>query len=95
MNNRNMLAVSQLKEHIRRSNICLEIHIGDEIRKQLNIKKRSVNWLADEMGCDQSNLNKKLKKPHLDYPLLHHISEVLDVDFFALYSLSLSEKKEK
>ena len=66
-----------------------EIHIGNEIRKVLNAQKRSVNWLAEEIGCDHSNLRKKLEKPHINVGLLHSISKVLSVDFFVLYSRSL------
>ena len=76
--------------------MCLRIHLGDEIRKQLNVQQRSVNWLADKIGCDQSNLRKKLEKPHFNIVMLYRISAVLNVDFFAHYSESLSDlKREK
>ena len=68
----------------------VKIHIGAEVRKELYVQKRTINWLADEIGCDQSNLRKKLKKRYINPPLLHRISEVLQVDFFAIYSQSLS-----
>ena len=69
-----------------------KIHIGNKIHQQLHDQQRTLNWLADEMGCDQSNLYKKLKKPHICCLLLHRISEVLHVDFFSFYSKSLSFK---
>ena len=79
------------------NNICKQkfmefqkIHIGEEINKVLHDQQRSLNWLADEMGCDHSNLYKKLKKPHICCLLLYRISEVLHVDFFSYYSQSLS-----
>ena len=67
-----------------------KIHIGEEINKVLHNQQRSLNWLADEMGCDRSNLRKKLEKPHICCLLLHRISVVLRVDFFSYYSKSLS-----
>jgi len=68
-----------------------KIHIGNEIRKALNTQKRSVNWLADAIGHDQSNLHKKLEKPHICTNLLYRISEFLNKDFFTLYSNLLSK----
>ena len=47
-----------------------KIDMGAEIRKILIKQNRSVNWLADELGCDQSNLNKKLQKAKVDPDLL-------------------------
>ena len=69
-----------------------KIHIGEEIRKELNTKKRSINWLAEEINCDQSNLNKQLKRQHLTTKMLYDISIALDRDFFALYSQFLYKK---
>ena len=60
----------------------IKIHIGDEIRKELNVQKRSVNWLADEIGCDRSNLSRQLQSPHLHPKKLYLISKALNVDFF-------------
>jgi len=76
------------------------IHIGEEIRKRLDVQQRSVNWLADKIGCDQSNLNKRLKTPHLHAKWMYLISKALKINLFAPYSQSLyndemmSEDKE-
>ena len=70
-------------------------HIGDEIRKYLNVQKRNVTWLADEINHDQSNLNKHLQKPHIHSVLLFKISQALGVDFFTYYSQQLPETTEK
>jgi len=72
-----------------------EIHIGNEIKKELNTQKRSINWLAGEIGCDQSNLCKILNKQHINTELLYRISECLDIDFFTLYSNLLQDKNSK
>jgi len=71
------------------------IHIGEEIKKQLNAEKRSVVWLADKIFCDPSNMRKTLKKSHISTDLLYRISDVLDKDFFACYSQNLIKKKKK
>jgi hypothetical protein len=34
------------------------IHMGDEIRKELNHQSRSIAWLANEIEHDSSNLHK-------------------------------------
>ena len=66
-----------------------KIHIGEKIAKELITQKRSVNWLADEIGCDRSNLNKQLKNRHIHPQKLHLISKALNVDFFACYSQTI------
>jgi len=68
-----------------------KIHIGNEIKKELNTQKRSVNWLADEIGHDQSNLRKKLEKPCINTNLLHSISVALGKDYFVVFTSSLSK----
>ena len=53
------------------------LHIGDEIRKELLVQDRSIAWLARKLGCDASNLNQKLKSPKIKLDLLEKISAVL------------------
>ena len=67
------------------------IHIGEEIRKQLTDQKRSVAWLAAQLGSDPSNFRKLLKNPYIATDLLYRISQTLGNDFFACYSKRLSE----
>jgi len=69
--------------------------MGTEVRKCLNRQKRSVSWLAEELNCDQSNLNKKLNKERVHPDLLYEISQVLEIDLFACYSKQLVESKGK
>ncbi|MDR1652710.1 MAG: XRE family transcriptional regulator [Prevotellaceae bacterium] len=61
-----------------------KIHIGDLIKEQLALQKRSVNWLAEEMGKDGSNFSKQLKKCHLGTDLITQIGKVLNVNFFEI-----------
>ena len=66
--------------------------MGNEIRKCLYEKNLSVNWLADALGCDQSNLNKKLQKPKVDPDLVCKISQLLGVNLFDCYSKHLADE---
>ena len=38
----------------------IKFHTGAEIRKRLNEQKRSVLWLVEETGCDNSSLGRRL-----------------------------------
>jgi len=69
------------------------IHIGEEIRKHLAEQKRSVAWLATQLGCDQSSLRKSLKKYYITTDLLFRISTLLGKDFFVYYTKLLSDEK--
>jgi hypothetical protein len=69
-----------------------KIHIGEEIRQQLKEQERSIRWLAQKVGCDQSNLNKKLQCSSIDTGLLSEISKVLEVDFFMKLSNGLTNQ---
>ena len=58
-----------------------EIHIGEDIRKELKRQGRSVVWFADAIHSDRSNTYKMLKKKSIDLELLMQISELLQHDF--------------
>jgi len=70
----------------------INLHIGDEIRKELNFQERSVAWLANRIGSDSSNLRKKLNSSHIQEEWLYKISIALKKDFFSLYSQQLSDE---
>ena len=62
-----------------KTNIC------DEILKELAAQRRSVRWLAEQIGCDHSNLSKRLKNYRsMNSDLLVSISDVLDVSFLQI-----------
>ena len=69
------------------------IHLGTEIRKELNIQKRTVAWLANEIGHDASNLGKQLNNQFVPLKWLINISKVLKKDFISLYSNKLADEK--
>ena len=72
------------------------IDIGKEIFQILKEKKRSIAWLAGEIGLDKSNLNKTLKNSRFIYfDLIYNISIALEYDFFAYGSQKLKENNDK
>lgn len=66
-----------------------DINIGAMIRQELKYQRRSVAWLAEQMGCDASNVYKILKKKSIDTQQLMRISRILEKDFFLVYSSKL------
>jgi len=69
-----------------------KILIGEIIKQKLKDTDRSMAWLAKKVNCDSSNFHKRLNSNHFDVDLLFRISEILQEDFFALYSERLRGK---
>jgi len=72
----------------------VSIHIGEVIKNELEIRKRSVAWLAGEVFCDPSNLRKRLKNHYISTDLLCRISLALGKDFFAYCSQQIFQDVE-
>lgn len=70
-----------------------DIHIGLMIRQELKYQRRSVAWLAEQVGCDASNAYKILKKKSIDTQQLMRISQILNKDFFSVYTTKLQTVK--
>jgi len=68
-----------------------EIHIGKIIRAQLKADKRSVSWLAQEIGCTRGHLYKMFRKPSIDCKLLLDISIATSFNFFKYYTAAFCE----
>lgn len=68
------------------------IHIGSEIRRVLSQQGRSIVWLADQLGIKRPNCYRIIRSKSLQTENLLRISQLLDYDFFAIYSKVLSEK---
>ena len=69
-----------------------KIDIGEYILQRLKEKERTVMWLAQKIGCDESNLRKILKNSsYIHFDLIYHISKALEEDFFAYGSQKLKE----
>lgn len=58
------------------------IHVGDLIRDELVSQGRSVQWLADKLCMDRTNMYRILKKPYIDSCFLYRISLFLNHNFF-------------
>lgn len=65
------------------------IHIGEEIRKQVEEQGKTSVWLARELGCHRTNLYKIYDKASIDTSVLLRISRILHFDFFNLFSEDL------
>jgi len=72
-----------------------EIHIGRIIRAQLKADKRSVGWLAREIGCTRNNVYKIFNKPSLDSDLILSISIAMCFNFFKYYSAEIQASIKK
>lgn len=62
------------------------IHIGQLIEQTLKEQGRTVTWFAGQLCCTRPNVYKIFKKDNIDIKLLVRISDILQVDFFAVYS---------
>ena len=62
------------------------LHIGHLIQTQLKADKRSVGWLAREIGCTRNNVYKIFNKASLDSDLLLRISKAMQFNFFRYYT---------
>ena len=62
------------------------IHIGHLIQAQLEADKRSVSWLAREIGCTRNHIYKIFKKTSLDSDLILRISKAMQFNFFKYFS---------
>lgn len=65
------------------------IHIGEQIRKQVEEQGKTSVWLARELGCHRTNLYKIYDKSSIDTSVLMRISRILGYDFFRLYTNEL------
>ncbi|MBO7255259.1 MAG: XRE family transcriptional regulator [Paludibacteraceae bacterium] len=59
-----------------------ELHIGEMIRQELKLQRRSVAWLAMQLHCNRSNAYKILERKDVDTDLLRRVSHALNCDFF-------------
>ena len=71
------------------------IHIGEEIRNELDAQGRSVLWLSQELGCNRTNIYNIFMRDAISSDLLMRISIALNKDFFALYSQQLAEYRKE
>ena len=68
------------------------IVIGELIKRELKKQGKTSVWLAGELGCHRTNVYKIYDRSTIDSGMLFHISQLLKVDFFKLYSDALKKK---
>ena len=71
-----------------------EIHIGHIIQQRLLSEERTVSWLARKLNCDRSNIYRIFEKQSISIDLLWRLSEVLNYNFFDVYSRRFKEREE-
>ena len=62
------------------------IHIGKQIKAELDRQGRKAQWFADQLCFERTNVYNIFRRQSLDTDLLLRISQILQYDFFALYS---------
>ncbi|MBQ2196825.1 MAG: helix-turn-helix transcriptional regulator [Prevotella sp.] len=71
------------------------IDIGPIIKQKLKERKKTIVWLAENLSCSRTNVYKIFNKRSVDTADLLRISDILDFDFFELYSKELKKRKQK
>lgn len=69
------------------------LHIGNLIREQLRLQRRSVAWLATQIGCKRDNVYKMLRNYYITTDMLMRISYALNYDFFSVLSAHFKRTK--
>ena len=69
------------------------LEIGTLIRQKLKERKRTIVWLAENLSCSRTNVYKIFDKRSIDTDYLLRISDILEYDFFELYSQELKRRK--
>lgn len=70
------------------------LEIGTLIRQKLKERKRTIVWLAENLSCSRTNVYKIFDKRSIDTDYLLRISDILDYDFFELYSKELKKRRD-
>jgi hypothetical protein len=69
------------------------IHIGEEIQELLRKKRMKVVDFSRKIDTNRNNSYDIFSRKSIDTNLLLKISEVLEFDFFRLYSIPISQNK--
>ena len=69
-------------------------HIGNLIKEELKRQGRTVTWLASELHYSRQHMYYILGQGFIYTDLLLKISEIINTDFFILYSEHLNRQKQ-
>ena len=84
--------LAALEFYVMPSKSKTSIVIGELIKRELKKQGKTSVWLAGELGCHRTNVYKIYDRSTIDSGMLFHISQLLKVDFFKLYSDALKKK---
>jgi len=65
----------------------LNIHIGQIIKAEMGLQKRTPAWLARHINCDRTNIYHIFERKSIDTDMLLRIGMALRYDFFQHYRL--------
>lgn len=69
------------------------MHIGIAIKEELEKQGKSVVWFAKQLSCHRTNIYRIFEKASIDTNILMHISQILEHDFFAAYSIEYKNRQ--
>lgn len=69
--------------------------IGQRIKNVLFSKGHTALWLAEQLGCERTNVYDIFKRNDISVNLLTSISIILEHDFFAELSSETFDKEKK
>ena len=84
--------LAALEFYVMKDKSKTSIVIGELIKRELKKQGKTSVWLAGELGCHRTNVYKIYDRSTIDSGMLFHISQLLKVDFFKLYSDALKKK---
>ena len=84
--------LAALELYVKQYKSKTSIVIGELIKRELKKQGKTSVWLAGELGCHRTNVYKIYDRSTIDSGMLFHISQLLKVDFFKLYSDALKKK---
>lgn len=70
------------------------IHIGLEIKAELERQERSVSWFARKLCCERTNVYSIFKRKSIDTDMLTRISCILQRNFFELYDNEVDKQQK-
>ena len=70
------------------------IHIGFEIKSELERQERSVSWFAHKLCCERTNVYSIFKRKSIDTDMLTRISRILQRNFFDLYDDEVDKQQK-
>ena len=68
-----------------------DFHVGHIIKAVFDEQGRKVNWFAEKMSCNRTNVYKIFEKEHLNSETIARASKVLAHDFFIDISRAMNE----